>query len=122
MPALTRKEVEDIALLARLHLEPDEIERMQAELAAILEHFQAIAAVDTAQVPAMTHAVPMDLRSRPDVPGPSLPPELALAGAPRRDGDLIVVPSSIAPPGRPGVIDPSGPARGPDGSGTGTEP
>jgi aspartyl-tRNA(Asn)/glutamyl-tRNA(Gln) amidotransferase subunit C len=121
MPALTRKEVEDIALLARLHLEPDELERMQAELAAILEHFQAISAVDTAAVPAMTHAVPMDLRTRVDVPEASLPPETALAGAPRRSDDLFVVASSIAP-GRPRVIDPSGPASGPGSSGTGTEP
>lgn len=109
MPALTRKEVEDIALLARLHLESEEIERMQAELAAILEHFQAIAAVDTAEVPAMTHAMPMDLRMRADTVEPSLPTEAALANAPRRDGDLIAVPSSIAPPGR-------------TGTGTGTEP
>jgi aspartyl-tRNA(Asn)/glutamyl-tRNA(Gln) amidotransferase subunit C len=107
MPALTRKEVEDIALLARLHLESDELERMQGELAAILDHFQTIAAVDTTDVPAMTHAVPMDLRLRADAPEPSLPAEAALAGAPRRSGDLIVVPSSIALPGK---------------SGTGTEP
>jgi aspartyl-tRNA(Asn)/glutamyl-tRNA(Gln) amidotransferase subunit C len=98
MPALTRKEVEEIALLARLALEPEELERMQRELGAILEHFAALAAIDTAGVPAMTHAVPMDLRLRPDVPEPSLPVEVALAAAPRRDGDLIVVPSSIAPP------------------------
>jgi aspartyl-tRNA(Asn)/glutamyl-tRNA(Gln) amidotransferase subunit C len=107
MPALTRKEVEDIALLARLYLESDELERMEHELAAILDHFQTIAAVDTADVPAMTHAVPMDLRLRPDVAEPSLPSEAALAAAPRRAGDLIVVPSSIALPGK---------------SGTGTEP
>src|SRR5215510_8438011 len=118
---LTPKEVEEIARLARLHLEPDELERMQAELAAILEHFQAISAVDTAQVPAMTHAVPMDLRARGDVPEASLPPEAALAGAPRRDDDLFVVPSSIAP-GRPRVMDPSGPASATEHSGTGTEP
>lgn len=103
MPALTRKEVEDIALLARLHLESDELERMQGELAAILDHFQTIAAVDTTDVPAMTHAVPMDLRLRADVPEPSLPTEAALAAAPRRSGDLIVVPSSIAPPGKSGT-------------------
>jgi aspartyl-tRNA(Asn)/glutamyl-tRNA(Gln) amidotransferase subunit C len=103
MPALTKNEVEEIALLARLHLEPDEVERMQRELAAILEHFQTIAAVDTAGVPPMTHAVPMDLRMRSDVVAPSLPAETALASAPRRDGDLIVVPSSIAPPGRTGT-------------------
>src|SRR5262250_1318129 len=97
MPALTRKEVEEIALLARLHLEAEELERMQGELGAILEHFEALAAVDTGGVPPMTHAVPMDLRLRLDVVEPSLVPEVALAGAPRRDGDLIVVPSSIAP-------------------------
>ena len=98
MPALTRTEVEEIALLARLHLEPAELERMQHELGVILEHFAALA------------AVPMDLRLRPDVVAPSLPVELALAGVPRRDGALIVVPSSIAPPGR----SPTG--------GTGTKP
>ena len=97
MPALTRKEVEDIALLARLHLESAELERMQGELAAILDHFQTIAAVDTTDVPAMTHAVPVDLRLRADAPELSLPAEVALAAAPRRSGDLIVVPSSIAP-------------------------
>jgi aspartyl-tRNA(Asn)/glutamyl-tRNA(Gln) amidotransferase subunit C len=102
MPALTRNEVEEIALLARLHLEPEELERMQHELGAILETFAALAAVDTTGVPAMTHAMAMDLRLRPDVVEPSLPTELALAGTPRRDGELIVVPSSIAPPTRTG--------------------
>ena len=103
MPALTRKEVEEIALLARLYLEPEELERMQSELGAILEHFGALAAVDTSGVPPMTHAVPMDLRMRLDVVEPSLPSEAALAAAPRRYGDLIVVPSSIAPPGKSGT-------------------
>ncbi len=98
MPALTRKEVEEIALLARLALRPDELDRMQHELGAILEHFGVLSAIDTSDVPAMTHAVPMDLRLRLDVAEPSLAPEVALAAAPRREGDLIVVPSSIARP------------------------
>jgi aspartyl-tRNA(Asn)/glutamyl-tRNA(Gln) amidotransferase subunit C len=95
MAALTRKEVEEIALLARLHLGEDELERMQGELGAILEHVAALAAVDTADVPAMTHAVPMDLRLRDDVVAPSLTAEDALRGAPRRDGDLLVVPAIL---------------------------
>jgi aspartyl-tRNA(Asn)/glutamyl-tRNA(Gln) amidotransferase subunit C len=95
MPALSKKEVEDIALLARLHLEPDEIERMARDLGQILDTFTALAAVDTEGVAPMTHAVPMDLRLRADVPLPSLPVEVALAGAPKRDGDLIVVPAII---------------------------
>lgn len=96
MPVLSRKEVEEIALLARLHLEPDELDRMQTELGAMLEHFGTIAAVDTAGVPAMTHAVQMDMTLRPDEPKPSLPVEDALRGAPKREGDLIVVPAIIS--------------------------
>jgi len=96
MATLSRQEVEDIALLARLHLEPDEIERMRGELAAIVDHFGALAAVDTNDVAPMTHAVPVDLRLRADVVAPSLPASEALAAAPARADDLFVVPAIIA--------------------------
>jgi aspartyl-tRNA(Asn)/glutamyl-tRNA(Gln) amidotransferase subunit C len=94
MPILPRKEVEEIALLARLHLESEEIERMRVELGAILDHFTALAAVDTDVAP-MTHAVPLDLRLRPDVPEPSLPAAEAVRAAPAKEGDLFVVPAII---------------------------
>ncbi len=95
MPDLTRKEVEDIALLARLYLEPNEVEQMQRELGAILDIFAALTAVETTDVAPMTHAVPMDLPLRTDEPAASLPTEVALAAAPKRDGDFIVVPAII---------------------------
>ena len=95
MPALTRKEVEEIALLARLYLDPSELDRMQSELGAILEHFAAIAQVDTTDVQPMTHAVPMDLRLRPDEPAPPLPVSEALRGAPAKQDDVFVVPAII---------------------------
>ena len=94
--SLERKEVEEIALLARLHLEPDELERMQSDLGTILEHFSAIAQVDTTDVPPMTHAVPKDMQLRADVPEPSLPVGEALFNAPKREGDLFVVPAIIS--------------------------
>jgi aspartyl-tRNA(Asn)/glutamyl-tRNA(Gln) amidotransferase subunit C len=96
MPALTRKEVEEIALLARLHLEPGELDTLGGELGAIIDHFTALAEVDTDKVAPMTHAVPMDLRLRADEPAPSLTSEEALRGAPKRDGDLFVVPAIIS--------------------------
>ena len=95
MGKLTRKEVEEIALLARLHLEPAELDQMQDELGAILAHFRSIAIVDTNDVPPMTHAVPTDAPLRADVVVPSLPAAEPLRAAPRRDGDLIVVPAVI---------------------------
>ncbi len=95
MPTLTRKEVEEIALLARLHLEEPELASMEQELGAILEHFSSIAAVNTDGVPPMTHAVPIDLPLRADVAMPSMDVADALRAVPKRDGDLIVVPSII---------------------------
>jgi aspartyl-tRNA(Asn)/glutamyl-tRNA(Gln) amidotransferase subunit C len=95
MPTLTRKEVEEIALLARLHLESDELDRMQTELGAILDHFGTLAQVNTTDVPPMTHAVHTAAVLRPDEPQPSLPVAEALRGVPKRDGDLILVPAII---------------------------
>ena len=99
MATLTRKEVEEIALLARLHLEPAELERMETELAAILGHFEALASVDTTDVAPMTHAVPLELRLRPDTIEPSLPVADAVRAAPAKQGDVFVVPAIIGPGG-----------------------
>jgi aspartyl-tRNA(Asn)/glutamyl-tRNA(Gln) amidotransferase subunit C len=96
---LTRKEVEEIALLARLHLEPDELESLGGELGAILDHFSVMANVDTTDIAPMTHPVPIELPLRSDLVMPSLTADEALKGAPKRDGDLIVVPAII--PGGP---------------------
>lgn len=95
MPALTRKEVEEIALLARLHLAEDELARMETELGAILEHFSSIAAVATEGVAPMTHAVPIECPLRADEVAAWADAEQGIAGAPKREGDLIVVPAVI---------------------------
>ncbi len=92
---LTRKEVEEIALLARLHLDDDELKAMEGELGSILELFSALGSVDTTDIVPMTHPVPMELPLRADVVMASLTADEALKGAPKRDGDLIVVPAII---------------------------
>jgi aspartyl-tRNA(Asn)/glutamyl-tRNA(Gln) amidotransferase subunit C len=95
MAALTPDDVAHIALLARLELAPDELARLTGELGAILEHMQALAAVDTAGVEPMTHAVPMTLRLRADEVEPSLPPADALRGAPDVADEQFRVPGII---------------------------
>jgi aspartyl-tRNA(Asn)/glutamyl-tRNA(Gln) amidotransferase subunit C len=99
MPTLTRKEVEEIAQLARVHLDASDVELMQSELGSILEHFGALAQVDTSTVQPMTHAVPMDLRLRPDEPAPSLPVGKALEAAPAKEGEFFVVPAILSSAG-----------------------
>lgn len=95
MPSLTRKEVDEIAMLARLHLEPREIQYMQSDLGSILDHFATLAAVNTDGVPAMTHAIPIELRLRDDVPADSLSPGAATKSAPASRDGLFVVPAMI---------------------------
>lgn len=95
MSSLSRDDVEAIAYLARLRLSEPEIERLRGELGAILEHMKALEGLDTDDVEPMTHAVPMDLRLRPDEVVESLPPEVALRQAPDREGTSFRVPNII---------------------------
>ena len=92
---VTREDVEAIALLARLHLEPAEVDRMQHDLAAILDHFTALAEVDTTGVEPMTHAGSADRALRADEPAPSLPVGDVTRGAPAVRDDMFVVPAVI---------------------------
>jgi aspartyl-tRNA(Asn)/glutamyl-tRNA(Gln) amidotransferase subunit C len=95
MAKLDTKELQELALLARLHLEPGELTSIGDELGAILEHFGALAAIETTDVPPMTHAVPLDLRLRADVVAPSLSVEDAVRAAPAKADGMFVVPAII---------------------------
>src|SRR5262245_58620684 len=92
---LSKEEVEEIALLARLRLGADEVERLAGELSAILGYVEQLQAVDTTGVAPMTHAVPLDCPMRPDAVAPALAVEEALADAPAREGEFFAVPRII---------------------------
>lgn len=81
--ALTQEEVRHIALLARLGLSPQEVERMREQLSSILEHFQVLQELDTSGVPPTAYTVPLHSVFREDQPSPSFPTEDILANAPR---------------------------------------
>lgn len=93
--ALSREEVEEIALLARLALTGEELERLRGELGAILTYMDALQDVDVTGVAPMTHAVPMHLRLRADEVEPSLPAERAVAAAPAHVDGCFEVPHVI---------------------------
>ncbi|MBI5481547.1 MAG: Asp-tRNA(Asn)/Glu-tRNA(Gln) amidotransferase subunit GatC [Deltaproteobacteria bacterium] len=93
--AITRDEVLETALLARLELAPEEIPALQADLAAILGYVATLAALDTAGVEPTTHAVPLDCPLRDDVTAPHLAHDEALRAAPAADEGCFVVPAII---------------------------
>jgi len=65
--SLNNKTVHDIARLARLEIEPTEIDKYSLELSNILDLVAQMEAVDTADVKPMTHPFDATLRLRPDV-------------------------------------------------------
>lgn len=92
---MTADEVRKVARLARLDLGPDEVERMTADLGAILAHMAELDAVDVAGVEPTFHAVPLDAPLREDRVAPSLDRERALAAAPRVEAGAFAVPKVL---------------------------
>jgi len=93
MPEITREQVAHLARLSRLALEDDELDHLASQLDVILGAVAKIGEVTgAADVPPMTHAVPLENVSRPDVVRPSLPRDLLLAAAPSAEDGRFRVP------------------------------
>jgi aspartyl-tRNA(Asn)/glutamyl-tRNA(Gln) amidotransferase subunit C len=90
--ALTRADVEKVALLARLRLTEAELGTMTEQLTQIVGYVDQLAEVDTEGVEPMAHAVEVTNVFADDVVAPSLPREAALANAPRQNGRGYLVP------------------------------
>ena len=95
-PGLTREDVLHVARLARLELSEDEVIRMTGELAKVLDHIARIGELDLDGVPPTSHVVELGNALRPDVPRPSLDPDVALASAPAVADGGFAVPSPQA--------------------------
>jgi len=85
-----------VAKLARIALDPAEIERFGVQLEALLEHVKALEALGVDGVAATAQVIPSSNVARDDVPVPSLPREVVLAQAPESDGNYFRVPRIIA--------------------------
>jgi aspartyl-tRNA(Asn)/glutamyl-tRNA(Gln) amidotransferase subunit C len=95
---LDRAQVLHVAVLARLELNEEEVERMAAELSKVLDHIEKIAELDLEGVPPTSHVVDVVNALRPDEPVPSFPAEVVLQAAPERLEGGFGVPSPGAAP------------------------
>jgi aspartyl-tRNA(Asn)/glutamyl-tRNA(Gln) amidotransferase subunit C len=89
------KTVRDIAHLARIAVNDDEIEHLQGELNAILAFVEKLDEVDVTGVEPMTSVTPMTMKKRADIVTDGGDPEAILKNAPARDGDYFVVPKVV---------------------------
>jgi aspartyl-tRNA(Asn)/glutamyl-tRNA(Gln) amidotransferase subunit C len=88
-------DIAKVARLARIGLEPDELERYGAQLGDILEHAARVQALDTDDVPPTAHPLPMVNAFRADAIEPSLDRDEVLDQAPDRDGPYFKVPAFL---------------------------
>ncbi len=93
--ALTRADVEKVALLARLRLSAQELDAMTTQLGAIVGYVDQLGEVDAEGVEPMAHAVEITNVFADDAVQPSLPREAALATAPRHNGRGYLVPAVL---------------------------
>ena len=80
-PMIDESTVNHVARLARLRLTPDEQQVMREELSGILEHIDAIRAMDLDGVEPTTHVIAVENVLRPDEPRPGLSRDDALREA-----------------------------------------
>jgi aspartyl-tRNA(Asn)/glutamyl-tRNA(Gln) amidotransferase subunit C len=93
--AITRKEVEKVALLGRLSLSEAELDTMTRQMGDILSYMDLLGELDTEQVEPMAHAFDLTNVFREDRVGKSLDREEALANAPKRDAECYLVPAVL---------------------------
>lgn len=83
--ALTLKEVEHIAELAKLRLTDEEKARYREQLSAILDYAGRLRQLDTSAIPPTATVLPLRTVLRPDVVEPSIDRDRLLEGAPDAD-------------------------------------
>ncbi len=93
--SIDKKTVEDVAHLARIELEPKELEKLSHQLEHILAFIDKLSSLDTNNVLPTSHILPLNNVLRKDEPRGSLPIEKTLANAPAKQGNFFIVPKVI---------------------------
>lgn len=89
--ALTRQEMDHLALLARLGLTDEEKDRMANQLGDILQHMERLNQLDTQHIPPTAQVIESTNVLRDDMVGPGLSHEKALANVPRAEEPFVRV-------------------------------
>jgi aspartyl-tRNA(Asn)/glutamyl-tRNA(Gln) amidotransferase subunit C len=92
---LTKKQVEHVALLARLELNDEEKEKYATQLNAILEYVEALNKLDTKNVPPTAHVLPLKNVFREDKVCDHMPNDQAISNGPVTEGNYFRVPKII---------------------------
>lgn len=89
---ISHDDVRYVARLARLRLEPEELERYSSQLSSILEHIDKMAELDLDDVEPTSHVIELENVFREDEERPSVTQEEALSNGPDVEAGAFRVP------------------------------
>lgn len=92
---IEKKEVEYVAHLARLELQPDEMGKFTAQMNDILLYMEKLNEADTTGVAPLSSAIAIANAFREDVVRDSLDYDLAMANAPEVRENCFIVPKVV---------------------------
>ena len=92
---ISRDEVDNIAHLARLEIDPGQTEKMAEQLSHILGYIDKLKDADVEGVTLSSGAAFMNNVLREDEAGVSVGPGVTLANAPQKDDDFYIVPMIV---------------------------
>ena len=93
--AIDKETVKHVAHLARIELQPNELEKISGQLHDILGFIDKISKLDIENVAPASHILPISNVLREDIAHISLPVEKALENAPSKKGNFFSVPRII---------------------------
>jgi len=88
---LSAEEVRHIALIARLGISEEDVEKFRNQLSHILENMEILSQLDTEGLPPTTQSIALENIYRLDEPSPSLPVEDVLSNAPNQEDNCFKV-------------------------------
>ena len=92
---LTEDEVRHVAMLARLGLSDDEIEKLRVQLLDVLGYIDMLKQVDTSAIPPTAQILTHLNVTRPDEARRSWPVEEILSNAPAQEDGFVRVPTVL---------------------------
>jgi aspartyl-tRNA(Asn)/glutamyl-tRNA(Gln) amidotransferase subunit C len=92
---ITKKEIEHIAVLARLRFSEEEKELFGSQLSSLLDYVEKLNELDTKDIEPTSHVLSLNNVMRDDLQAVSLPREDALVNAPSHTEKFYRVPKII---------------------------
>lgn len=93
--SISKETVEYVAHLARIDLQPNELDKLSRQLQAIVDFIDRLKKLDLKEVATTSHILPINNVFKPDNLTSSLPSQQVLMNAPAKKANFFVVPKII---------------------------